>query len=80
MNYCDHKTRLLSLLLKIREARESRGWTQAVAAEQLGIWREALTIIESGKQRLTVSMLLQMADVYGTTPYKLLECWKFDGV
>lgn len=44
--------------------RRRRGWSQADAASQLGVLRETLSYIESGKQKLTLEMVLRMARVY----------------
>lgn len=60
--------------------RRRRGWTQADAASQLGILRETLSYIESGKQRLTLEMTLRIALVYECGLSYLLQPRDHDNV
>jgi transcriptional regulator with XRE-family HTH domain len=63
----------------LREARLSRACTQAELAERLNVGRSALAHYEAGKRPLTVSMLLQVAQVLQYPPSRLLPSILGDG-
>jgi len=50
----------------LRQLRLSRGMTQAQAAEQLHLTRQAVSSYESGRTRPDVETLLRFAELYGT--------------
>ncbi len=50
---------------RIRRARELVGLTQEEAARRLGITREYLSMIETGKRRPPLSLLSKMAELFG---------------
>lgn len=57
---------------RLREAREFLGWTQEAAAQRLGITREYLSQLETGKRRIPLRLLARVADVFGRP-----ESWFF---
>ena len=52
---------------RIREARLSRGWTQAVLAEKSGVEPSNISHIERGATKLSLPTLLHIANALGTT-------------
>lgn len=52
------------LARRLREQREYLGFTQLEVAGVLGISRSALSLVESGKRRVRVSELKQLANLY----------------
>lgn len=59
---------------KLRQMRKAKGWTQAYAAEQLGIARQTLTGYEIEIRDPSTEMLNKLAQIYGVTADYLLEC------
>lgn len=53
------------LTLRLKEAREKAGFTQAEAAERLGKPQSFVSKIEQGERRLDVIELKVIADTYG---------------
>lgn len=58
---------------RIREARRSRGISQAQAAEGLGISRPTLIAVELGRRQPTASELVDMARIYGRQVHDLVR-------
>lgn len=52
---------------KIKTARMSHNFTQAVLAEELGVSQSLVNMWESGKRRPDIDMLEALADVFNTT-------------
>jgi Zn-dependent peptidase ImmA (M78 family)/transcriptional regulator with XRE-family HTH domain len=50
---------------RLREARQRAGWTQEQAAVSLGIAREYLSLLETGKRNPPLRLLARLADLYG---------------
>ncbi len=59
--------------LRIGEAREHHGLTQAELAERLGIALRNLQRIERGEQNLTIQTIVKVANALGVPPS---EFWK----
>ena len=57
----------------LRNARKSLGMTQQEVASALGISRSAISLIESGKRRVSSSELAQLANLYHKTISELLD-------
>lgn len=58
---------------RIREEREVRGVTQKDLAARVRLTRTSITNIESGKQKILVHTLLDIAQVLGVEPATLLQ-------
>jgi transcriptional regulator with XRE-family HTH domain len=56
----------------IRNARTAAGLSQSMLAERIGFTRAAVSNLESGRQRLAVHLLVQIADTLGVKPAQLL--------
>ena len=56
-----------SLGLRLREAREYRGLSQAEVAQHIGVSRSALCLIESGTRNVSAVELSRLAKLYKTT-------------
>jgi len=57
---------------RIRELRHDKGLTQIDLAHALGLSRTSIANIEVGRQRILMHQLLQLADVFHTSPQNLL--------
>jgi transcriptional regulator with XRE-family HTH domain len=58
---------------RIAELRKRRGWKQQVLADQLGISREYLSMIEHGKRKLTkLPLLAAIAKALGVDAWRLM--------
>lgn len=60
-------------VLRIRAIRESKGYTQEYMAEMLGLCQSSYAHLESGKTRLSVDRLLQIAHLLETDLDGLIE-------
>ncbi|GAA4176996.1 helix-turn-helix transcriptional regulator [Gryllotalpicola koreensis] len=49
---------------RIRTEREKRGWTQADLAEQLGVSRQTVNAIETGKYDPSLPLAFRLASVF----------------
>jgi len=58
---------------RLRTARENSGWTQADAAEAIGVARTTLVAIEKGQRRARLSELRELARLYKTSLNGLLR-------
>ena len=58
---------------RLRAARENSGWTQADAANEIGIARTTLVAIEKGQRRARLEELQDLARLYGTSLNGLLR-------
>jgi Zn-dependent peptidase ImmA (M78 family)/DNA-binding XRE family transcriptional regulator len=59
--------------LRLREAREARGWTQQQLAEQLGMARTTIVAIEKGERRLKSNELIAAANLLGKSVSEFLQ-------
>jgi transcriptional regulator with XRE-family HTH domain len=67
------RTQLYRLLgIKIKIARDKRGFTQEEVAKGVGLSRTSLTNIEKGRQKLLLHTLIEIASVLNTTVVELL--------
>jgi transcriptional regulator with XRE-family HTH domain len=57
---------------RIAQTRKARGLTQVQLAERLGIAQQTLAHYEGGRVRLTIDMLLDLADELGTSVTELI--------
>jgi len=57
---------------RIKAAREAKGLTQGELAEMLSISQPSLNRYEKGHRPLTLPLLNEMADIFGTTTDDLL--------
>jgi transcriptional regulator with XRE-family HTH domain len=64
----------LSTYLKF--LRFQNGWSQKQVAEQLSLSVPAFSKLEGGRTDLSLSRLLQLADIYGISLTELLSCGK----
>lgn len=58
---------------RLREARRSRGLSQALAAEGIGISRPTLIAVEQGRREPTPAELVSMARIYGRQVHDLVR-------
>ncbi len=58
---------------RIAEARRAKGWTQAEAAEKLGMEVQSVQRIERGTENLTIRSLVRIAGVLGVPTRSLLD-------
>lgn len=56
----------------IRTARTTAGLSQSTLAKRIGFTRAAVSNLESGRQRLTVHLLVQISDALEINPSQLL--------
>lgn len=50
---------------RVRELRAARDWTQAALAERLGVSRQTVISIESGRYEPSLSLAFRIAAVFG---------------
>lgn len=50
--------------MKIRQERETRGWTQEYVAQQIGLTKTSVHDIETGKQKPSYSVLVKLEDLF----------------
>lgn len=50
--------------LNLKKVREHNGFTQGAIAKKLGVSRQAVCMWESGKREVSVSMLIEIADIF----------------
>lgn len=62
-----------TLGVRLRLAREARGWTQKAVADKLKVARTTLVAIEKGERRLQPEELMQLANLYGRRLNELLQ-------
>ncbi|MGB6875418.1 MAG: helix-turn-helix transcriptional regulator [Candidatus Acidiferrales bacterium] len=56
---------------KLKLARQQRGWTEAQAAERLGMSQSYLAMLEGGQRRVTARLAHRFKSVYGLSPTML---------
>jgi putative transcriptional regulator len=57
----------------IKVERAKKDWTQAELAEQIGVSRQAVNAIETGKFYPSTVLALKMAKVFGTTVESIFQ-------
>ena len=57
----------------LREARTDRGWSQAALAEQLGVSRQTIISIESGRYDPSLKLAFALARVFDRPLEQLFE-------
>lgn len=57
----------------IKVERAKKNWTQAELAERIGISRQAMNSIETGKFVPSTLLALKMAKVFGTSVEKIFQ-------
>ena len=57
---------------RIRKEREELGFTQSDLAQEIGMLRTSIANIETGRQRLPIHVLFNIARALGVTPKRLL--------
>lgn len=57
-----------SIGLKIKEAREAKGWTQSILAEEAGVSMSLIGMVESGKSNPSLKALDKIAKALGKDP------------
>ena len=57
---------------RLRDLREDRDWTQKERAAMLGMSQTGYSKYETGENDIPTSILLKLADIYGTTTDYLL--------
>jgi putative transcriptional regulator len=50
---------------KVRELRTDQGWSQAELAERLGVSRQTVNAIETGRYEPSLSLALKIAKLFG---------------
>jgi len=71
--YQVNTTDLRALGARIRQARESTGWTQQELADHLGMSRTTIVAIEKGERRLKPAELVRTASLLGRNVSDLLQ-------
>ena len=49
----------------VRELRNERGWTQAELAERLGVSRNSINAIETGRYEPSLTLAMRIARMFG---------------
>ena len=57
----------------IREELEARNWTQADLAERLGVSRQAVNALETGKHAPSLDLAFKISAVFGQTVEEIFE-------
>ena len=57
---------------RLRELRNERGLAQAKLAEELGVNKAFIGLIETGKSSVSIDTLIMLAEYFGVTPDYLL--------
>ncbi len=52
---------------RLRELRAERGWSQQDLAEQLGVSRQSVNAIETGRYDPSLPLAFRIADTFGLT-------------
>ncbi len=55
----------MPVLTKVRELRSDAGWSQAELAERLGVSRQTVNAIETGRYEPSLSLALRVAKLFG---------------
>ncbi len=63
----------MTVVKRIREIRRRLDMSQAQLAEKIGSKQNVICRLENGKYKLTVELLVAIADALGVSPASLLE-------
>ena len=55
------------LIVRLREERAARGWTQAELAERIGVSRKTINTVENGVFVPSTVLALKLAKAFGTS-------------
>lgn len=55
------------MINRLRELRAERGWSQQDLAEQLGVSRQSVNAIETGRYDPSLPLAFRIADTFGLT-------------
>lgn len=55
----------------VRELRTERGWTQAELAQKLGVSRNSVNAIETGRYEPSLTLAMRIARVFGMSVEKI---------
>jgi len=58
---------------KVKELRKKRGWTQDELGERLGISRQSVHSIETGKYDPSLPLAFRIADIFGASLDKIFD-------
>ncbi len=58
---------------KVKELRKKRGWTQGELGERLGISRQSVHSIETGKYDPSLPLAFRIADMFGASLDKIFD-------
>ena len=53
------------LIVRLRDARSERGWTQADLAERLEVSRQSVNAIETGRYDPSLPLAFRIAELFG---------------
>ena len=67
------------MILKIRQERIARGWTQAYVANQIGISLSGMNRIEKGNIKPCYKHLIRLEDLFGMGHRELFSISEDDG-
>lgn len=66
--------RMTPIVLRVKEARKRKGWTQAQLATKAGVRRATISQLESGRvQRVNLRVLEKVAKALGVPTLQLLR-------
>lgn len=51
--------------MQIRQEREKRGWTQEYVANQIGVSKQAIQLLETNQCKPSYDVLVKLLDLYG---------------
>jgi len=56
----------------VRELRTERGWTQAELAEKLGVSRNSINAIETGRYEPSLTLAIRIARMFGLSVERIV--------
>ena len=59
--------------VRVREARQSKGWSQERLAEICGLHRTYVGSIERGERNVSLANIVKIAKALGTTPAAFMD-------
>jgi len=62
------------IVLRLRELRKAKGWSQAALAKRAGVYQATISELETGRSRsISFAVLDQVAAALGVEPGELLD-------
>jgi putative transcriptional regulator len=62
---------------RLKEIRESKGWSQGELARRLGVSRQTINAVETDKYDPSLPLALRMAKLFGVAvPYLFIDKWE----